>query len=82
MKFVGPQAPNDLQADPWPSELPEDSRNVPAFHHSRQTPSTATRQLDFVFVSTNLVDRIEVKALNDPQAWGPSDHCQVEIELN
>jgi hypothetical protein len=33
------------QAEPWPDELPTDSRCVPTYHHTRQTPATATRQL-------------------------------------
>lgn len=71
-----------LQADPWPNELPENSGNVPTFYHSRQTPATATRQLDFVFASEALVDRIQVRALNRSEEWSPSDHCQVEFDLN
>ncbi len=32
LRFIGPQAPGGgEQASPWPSELPEDSRNVPTF---------------------------------------------------
>jgi hypothetical protein len=82
LPFVGPQAPHGgRQADPWPGELPPDSRDVPTFHHSRQTPATASRQLDFVFASTSLIDQIKVGALNGPDEWGPSDHCRLEIEL-
>lgn len=79
--FVGPQAPNGRQADPWPDELPRDSLNVPTYHTSRQTPTTATRQLDFVFASDGLSDSLTVRALNSPEHWGPSDHCQLEIEI-
>ena len=43
LRFVGPQAPHGRQADPWPSELPEASKNVPTFHSTHQTPATATR---------------------------------------
>ncbi len=78
---VGPEHPNGRQADPWPGELPRDSRNVPTFHHSRQSPETATRQLDYVFASTELADSIAVRALNAPEEWGPSDHCRIEIDL-
>jgi exonuclease III len=80
LRFVGPQYPNGRQADPWPDELPSDSLCVPTFHHSRQTPATANRQLDFVFASRSIADRVEVCALNAPEAWGPSDHCRVVIE--
>lgn len=78
---VGPEYPNGRQADPWPDELPPGSRNVPTFHHGRQSPETATRQLDYVFASTKLVDSLTVRAPNVPEEWGPSDHCRIEIEL-
>jgi len=54
LKFVGPQAPNGRQADPWPSELPTNSKIVPTFYSNRQTQETASRQLDFVFASVVL----------------------------
>jgi endonuclease/exonuclease/phosphatase family metal-dependent hydrolase len=83
LKFVGPQAPHGRLADPWPEyELPHTSKNIPTFHTNSQTPVTATRQLDFVFASSSLCDRVRVTALNDPEHWGPSDHCIVEIEIN
>jgi hypothetical protein len=81
LDFVGPQSPNGRQADPWPAELPRDSRNVPTFHSNRQGPATATRQLDFVFASSCLRDAIEVHAMNQPEAWGPSDHCRIAMAL-
>lgn len=81
LKFVGPQAPRGSIASPWPSELPHTSNNVPTYHHNRQTPATATRQLDFVFASKSLCERVQVTALNEPEFWGPSDHCRVEIEI-
>ena len=81
LPFVGPEYPNGRQADPWPDELPRDSRNVPTFHTNRQSPRTASRQLDFVFASEQLARCIKVRALNEPEEWGPSDHCRIEIEL-
>lgn len=81
LELVGPRAPFGRQADPWPRELPAGSLNVPTFHTSRQTPATATRQLDYVFVSSRIADRVQVRALNEPDQWGPSDHCQVLIEI-
>ena len=81
LRFVGAEHPNGRQAYPWPEELPPDSLCVPTFHHRGQTPVTATRQLDFVFASTSLADRVEVRALNEPEQWGPSDHCRVLIDL-
>lgn len=81
LKFVGPQYPNGRRADPWPSELPRGSLCVPTFHHSQQRPETATRQLDFVFASNSLAERVKVRALNTPEAWGPSDHCRIAIDV-
>lgn len=82
LRFVGPQASHGRQATPWPAELPADSLCVPTFHHARQTPGTATRQLDFVFATANLADQVRVRALNDPESWGPSDHCRIIIEVD
>ncbi len=81
LSFVGPQAPAGRRAEPWPDELPTESNNVPTYYTSRQTPATATRQLDFVFASTGLAQSVRVCALNELEHWGPSDHCRVEIEV-
>jgi hypothetical protein len=81
LRFVGPQYPNGRQAEPWPDELPTDSLCVPTFHHNRQTPATATRQLDFVFASRSLADAVSVRAMNTVDEWGPSDHCRVLIDI-
>ena len=86
LHYVGPSFPNGRQAEPrqlaepWPGELPPDSLCVPTFHHSQQNPATATRQLDFVFVSASLAHDVEVRALNEVDEWGPSDHCRILIE--
>lgn len=79
LEFVGPQFPNGRQADPWPAELPLDSLNVPTYYTNRQTPQTATRQLDFVFASADISSRVKVKAVNYVEEWGGSDHCKIEI---
>jgi endonuclease/exonuclease/phosphatase family metal-dependent hydrolase len=81
LAFLGPQAPAGRRADPWPSELPRTSDNVPTYYTTFQSPLTATRQLDFVFASNGLAERVRVKALNEPDQWGPSDHCRLEIEI-
>jgi hypothetical protein len=82
LRFVGPQAPHGRKAEPPPSELPPDSMNVPTYHSTHQTPETAARQLDFVFASASIADRIKVEALNQPEQWDASDHCRVRIELS
>lgn len=81
LPFVGPQHPHGIQADPWPSELPRDSKNVPTFRVRHPDPATATRQMDFVFASAELQHRLRVRALNAIDEWGPSDHCRVAVEL-
>ncbi len=83
LPFVGPQAPDGGElADPWPAELPTGSQNVPTFRVRREIPESATRQLDFVFASASLRDRLHVRAMNSPQEWGSSDHCRILIELS
>lgn len=82
MRFVGPQSPNGRQADPWPEELPRDSFNVPTYHTAEQGPAGATRQLDFVFASSNIAEQVHVKALNEVDEWGGSDHCRIRIKIS
>ncbi len=82
LPFAGPQCPNGSQACPWPHELPRESKNVPTYRYNRKVPNTATRQLDFVFASKSLSESVSVRALNDADQWGPSDHCRVEIEIS
>lgn len=81
LSFIGPQAPAGRRANPWPDELPAESANVPTYHTSHQTPATATRQLDFVFASAEFANRVCVSARNEPEHWGPSDHCRVDIAV-
>lgn len=81
LKFVGPQAPDGRRAEPWPNELPRTSNNVPTYHSKRQTPATCTRQLDFVFATSRMKERLRVRALNGLNQWGPSDHCRIEIQI-
>jgi exonuclease III len=81
LTFVGPQAPDGRRADPPPDELPRTSNNVPTYHTKQQSPATCTRQLDFVFATSGLAKRLRIRALNEPDRWGPSDHCRVEIQV-
>ena len=46
-----------------------------------QEPSDATLQLDYVFASRPIAHRLAVRARNDPNDWGPSDHCRIVIDL-
>ena len=81
LPFVGPQYPGGIQAHPWPTELPPNSKNVPTFRTRKDDSASATRQLDFVFASSALHDRLAVRALNGPDEWGPSDHCRIAVDL-
>jgi exonuclease III len=82
LPFAGPQSPDGRQADPWPDELPENSKDVPTYYHTRQkSPAGATRQLDFVFCSPQLNKHLKTAALNAVNDWGPSDHCRIDINL-
>jgi len=83
LTFIGPQAPEGgRQADPWPVGQPRDSRNVPTCYSHDESPATASRQIDYVFASRALAHRLRVRARNDPDDWGPSDHCRIEILLD
>ena len=77
LRLAGPQAPNGEQADPRPGGLPGDTKNVPTFRFG----DNAVRQLDYCYVSEDLVDRVSVIALNRSDEWGPSDHCRLRIEV-
>ena len=52
------------------------------FDHTQQKPQTATRQLDFVFASERVADRVSTRAVNAVEEWGPSDHCRVVIDVD
>jgi endonuclease/exonuclease/phosphatase family metal-dependent hydrolase len=79
--FIGPQAPAGRRAEPWPDELPKESNDVPTFYTNTTTPATATRQLDFVFASKSFCNTLNVRAQNEPEDWGPSDHCRLVIDV-
>lgn len=81
LQFIGPQAPNGRQASPWPKELPSKSRNVPTFRTNKRKPSSATRQLDYAFASRGFHERVRVRAMNEVNEWGCSDHCRLIIEI-
>lgn len=38
--------------------------------------------LDEPFASNSLAESVSVRALNEPDEWGPSDHCRLEIVVN
>ena len=81
LEFLGPRYPAGRRADPAPPELPPDTLNVPTYHTSRQSPATASIQLDYVFASRGFHERVGVRALNAAEEWGASDHCRLLVEI-
>ena len=81
LEFIGPQHPNGRHAQPQPYGLPADTKNVPTYYTSRQKPETAANQLDYVFASRGFHEQVKVRARNEPDDWGPSDHCRIHIEI-
>ncbi|WP_419929157.1 hypothetical protein [Candidatus Poriferisocius sp.] len=81
LEFLGPQSPNGRQASPTPQGLPEDTKNVPTYHTAKKKPETAENQLDYVFASRGFHEEVKVRAMNEPEEWGSSDHCRLWIEV-
>jgi hypothetical protein len=79
--FVGPYLPDERVIEPCPDERPEGNDTVPTYRTRIGDPASATRQLDFVFASVDLHDRLTVVARDAADDWGPSDHCRIEITL-
>ncbi len=82
LEFMGPQAPNGRQAEKRLPGEPSDSRNVVTYYTRSRNPTMAdNRQLDFAFASRGFHESIKVRALNEVDEWGPSDHCRILIEI-
>ena len=81
MEFLGPQYPAGRRACPSPQGLPTDTRNVPTYYTTTQSPATAQNQLDYVFASRGFHESVEVRALNGVEEWGASDHCRLLINV-
>ena len=81
MEFLGPRYPASRRACPTPQGLPPDTRNVPTYYTTSQSPSTAQNQLDYVFASRGFQESVKVRALNGVAEWGASDHCRLLIEV-
>ena len=54
---------------------------MPTYHTTTKTPATAENQLDYAFASRGFHTAVTVQALNDPDHWGPSDHCRLLIDI-
>ena len=82
LEFLGPRYPEGgRRACPTPQGLPPDTRNVPTYYTTRQTPATAQNQLDYVFASRGFHENVTVRALNTVEEWGASDHCRLLMEI-
>ena len=82
LDYLGPQYPAGRRADPIPAHLNEESLDVPTYYHvPTNTPAGAYVQLDHVFASRGFHESISVRALNEVNEWGPSDHCRVLVNV-
>ena len=88
LEFLGPRAPKGgRKADPTPQGLRPNTRNVPTYLSHPQMKDMkkngvlSGNQLDYVFASRGLHERVSVRALNAPDEWGPRDHCRIVIEV-
>ena len=75
-----------MEALGFPHLMPEGRRgrhgDVVTFKAIGKAPVEAWAQLDYVFATENTADRVSVRALNEPDEWGASDHCRILIELD
>lgn len=77
--FVGPQAPHGRQPT---GRARRDRSDVLTYYTPKEAkPEKARQQLDFVFATSNIANRLSVRALNEVDEWGPSDHCRILIDL-
>ena len=81
LEFLGPQHPNGRPASSQPTDVPKDTKNVPTVYY-RRGPETAVNQLDYVFASRGFHESVKVRALNEVNNWGSSDHCRLLIEVD
>ena len=80
LEFLGPQAPHGRRAETTPDDVPPDTKNVPTYYR-RSGPATAVNQLDYAFASHGFHEQVSVRAMNEIEEWGPSDHCRLMIEV-
>ena len=81
LEFVGPQHPDGRLASATPVGMRPDTKNVPTYYTTRQSPATAANQLDYVFASRGFHRGVHARALNGVDEWGASDHCRILIEV-
>ncbi len=81
LHFLGPQATDGRQSATPQPDVPSDTKNVPTFYIRGKSSADADRQLDYAFASRGFHERVKVRALNEVEEWGPSDHCRLLIEV-
>ena len=82
LEFLGPSYPNGRRAAKERATLAPSSLNVPTYYTTyEKTPEAASQQLDYAFASRGFHKDIRVRAMNEVDEWGPSDHCRLLIEV-
>ena len=79
--FLGPQAPHGRRAKDALDDVPPDTKNVPTYYRPGTRPETAVNQLDYAFASRGFHEAVSVRAMNEIDEWGSSDHCRLMIEV-
>ena len=80
LEFLGPQVPHGRRAETPPDDVPPDTKNVPTYSH-RGGPEAAVNQLDYAFASRGFHEKVSVRAMNEIEEWGSSDHCRLLIDV-
>ena len=81
LEFLGPQVPRGRSAETQPDDVPPDTMNVPTYYNPGKRPETALNQLDYAFASRGFHENVSVRAMNEIEEWGTSDHCRLLIEV-
>ena len=82
LEFLGPQLPNGSAALCTAPGYPKRTRDVPTYYTVHQgKPAKANRQLDYTFASRGFHKTVTVRAHNEVDDWGSSDHCRLLIEV-
>ena len=82
LNFLGPQIQQGRRSERQPERgMPKDTQNVPTYCKPGESRDNARDQLDYVFASRGFHDSVTVRALNEIDEWGSSDHCRLLIEV-
>ena len=81
LEFLGPQVPHGRKAGSEPDDVPADTENLPTYYRPGTGPETALNQLDYAFASRGFHERVSVRAMNEIEEWGSSDHCRLLIKV-